>query len=52
MLNGPPAQANGPLAPIAPVYFNSHRILVQQWVKGFEGNPNNLHPSRFMSVEK
>jgi oligopeptide transport system substrate-binding protein len=39
-------------APIAPVYFNSHRILVQQWVKGFEGNPNNLHPSRFMSVER
>lgn len=38
--------------PIIPIYFNSHRALVHSWVKGFEGNPNNAHPSRFLRIEK
>lgn len=37
---------------IAPLYFASYRSLVHVWVKGFEGNLMNAHPSRFMRVER
>ncbi len=39
-------------APIAPIYFNTHRSLVHTWVKGFEPSPGNVHPSRFIRLEK
>lgn len=31
--------------------YNAQRALVHDWVKGFEANPGNLHPTRFMRVE-
>lgn len=37
---------------VMPVYVPVERALVQRWVKGFEENPLNFHPSRWLSVER
>lgn len=37
---------------IAPLYFGSYRTLVHVWVRGFEGNLLNAHPSRFIRIER
>lgn len=34
------------------LFYNAQRALVQTWVKGFEGNPGNAHPTRYMRVER
>ncbi len=35
-----------------PVYIPGNRALVHSWVKGFEPNPSDSHPTRWMSVER
>lgn len=35
-----------------PVYIPVNRALVHSWVKGFEPNPSDSHPTRWMSVER
>ena len=37
---------------VMPVYIPVERALVQQWVKGFEANGLNFHPSRWLSIER
>lgn len=37
---------------LVPLFNTAHRALVQQWVKGFEGNPTNTHRSCDLRIEK
>lgn len=37
---------------MVPLFYNAFRALVQQWVKGFEGNPTNTHRSGDLRIEK
>lgn len=37
---------------LVPLFNSAHRALVQQWVKGFEGNPTNTHRSSDLKIEK
>lgn len=37
---------------IIPLYYGVNRALVHTWVKGFEGNPANSHPTRFLRIER
>lgn len=39
-------------APLMPLYFYVSKKLVKPWVSGVEDNPLNVHPSRFVSVER
>nr|WP_279347177.1 peptide ABC transporter substrate-binding protein [Govania unica] len=37
--------------PIAPIYFYVSRNLVQTWVKGWEDNIMDAHPTRYLKIE-
>ncbi len=37
---------------LVPLFNTAHRALVQQWVKGFEGNATNSHRSSDLRIEK
>lgn len=37
---------------LVPLFNTAHRALVQQWVKGFEGNATNSHRSSDLKIEK
>jgi oligopeptide transport system substrate-binding protein len=37
---------------IIPVYIPVERALVQRWVRGFESNALNYHPSRWISIQR
>ena len=37
---------------IIPVYIPVERALVQRWLKGYESNALNYHPSRWMSIQR
>ncbi|MBL9011344.1 MAG: peptide ABC transporter substrate-binding protein [Alphaproteobacteria bacterium] len=37
---------------LIPVYIPVNRALVQNWVSGFQPNPNDAHPTRWMSVDR
>lgn len=37
---------------IIPLFYGVNRALVQPWVKGWEPNAGNSHPSRFLRVER
>ena len=39
-------------APIIPILFNVSRNLVQPYLKGYEDNPQDVHPSRWMRLEQ
>jgi oligopeptide transport system substrate-binding protein len=39
-------------APLMPLYFYVSKKLVKPWVSGIEGNPLNVHPSRYVSVRR
>ena len=34
------------------LFYGAHRNLVQDWVKGFEGNALRQHPSRYLRIER
>ncbi len=37
---------------LVPLFYSAHRALVQNWVKGFIGNPTNSHRSSDLRIEK
>jgi len=37
---------------LVPLYNTAHRVLVQQWAKGFEGNAINTHRSSNLKIER
>lgn len=37
---------------LLPLFYGAHRSLVAAHVKGFEGNPINTHPTRFLRIER
>lgn len=39
-------------APLMPLYFYVSKKLVKPWVQGVEDNPLNVHPSRFVTIER
>jgi oligopeptide transport system substrate-binding protein len=39
-------------APLMPLYFYVSKKLVKPWVQGIEDNPLNVHPSRFVSIQR
>jgi oligopeptide transport system substrate-binding protein len=39
-------------APLMPLYFYVSKKLVKPWVRGIEDNPLNVHPSRFVSLQR
>ncbi|BCW90351.1 putative deoxycholate-binding periplasmic protein YgiS [Alphaproteobacteria bacterium SO-S41] len=39
-------------AAMIPLYYNSNRALVHDWVKGYEGNASNAHPTRYLRIER
>jgi oligopeptide transport system substrate-binding protein len=39
-------------APLMPLYFYVSKKLVKPHVRGIEENPLNIHPSRFVSIER
>jgi oligopeptide transport system substrate-binding protein len=39
-------------APLMPLYFYVSKKLVKPWVRGIEDNPLNVHPSRFVRLER
>lgn len=39
-------------APLLPLYFYVSKKLVKPWVSGVEDNPLNVHPSRYVSVQR
>jgi oligopeptide transport system substrate-binding protein len=39
-------------AGLIPVYIPVERALVQTWVKGFQSNAVNFHPTRWLSIER
>ena len=38
--------------PVAPIYYYVSRSLVQTWVKGWQANPYDVQPTRFMRIER
>jgi oligopeptide transport system substrate-binding protein len=39
-------------APLMPLYFYVSKKLVKPWVQGIEDNPLNVHPSRFVTIQR
>ena len=39
-------------APLLPLYFYVSKKLVKPWVHGIEDNPLNVHPSRFVTIQR
>ncbi len=37
---------------VIPLYYYVSRSLVQTWVKGWQANPYDVQPTRFMTIER